>query len=571
MSKTLSLEKSLINGRDKVFKGRKKGQSLWLLAVTAVLFLGLFTLIFQVSDREKVDERFDDQSTESVSNAPDSINLRSESELAAKNTEQPSQLSDTEGKQIQNSKTSGSEPTEGEGEANQPELVISGTVLDDVGQLVPGAAVVARYSDNPADDAGTASNTSQKLTRFTDNLGSFEFENLDEGEYELKVTKGEEYGIGYQRVRAGMANAEVILQRTRPVLVYGQVVDKTGNPLAEVKIRALGRRLSNKSDVNGVYEILTVPVKAGQPPVLNFSLDGFKDNRQRVVTALSPETDQVQLDVQMEPESNAPKLALFGHVLGPNNEPATGVQVKLGSFKSKKRYSTTSNESGEFDFQEVESGDGYRLGVAPTDDYAVFESDVFSLGVEDAFHDISLKSAKFSDLSATVTDLSGQPLRGFSLWVGGTGKSSQTPVLVQTDSSGRIQLKQLRAGQIELKSRSQPWLKASGIFLGPGEHQHLEIPLDWGKNWLLGQVVDTQGQPVAGARVVLSWEKQFWEVTSGSSHEVMSDSEGFFAASNLGASVYTLMVEARGYISTRFQYRLDESNQELQVLLTQNG
>jgi hypothetical protein len=34
---------------------------------------------------------------------------------------------------------------------------------------------------------------------------------------------------------------------------------------------------------------------------------------------------------------------------------------------------------------------------------------------------------------------------------------------------------------------------------------------------------------------------------------------------------YTLMVEARGYISTRFQYRLDEGEQELRVLLTQNG
>ena len=542
-----------------------------LPAVTVVLLLGICVLFFQISNGEKTAESYAGQSNESASNSPGSNLLRNKSAPAENKTAQPSQLSDSEDRQIQNPGASDDEPTETEGEVNQPELMISGTVLDDVGQLVPGATVEARYSDIPADDAATSLTSSQQLTRLTDNLGGFEFENLDEGEYELTVTKGEEYGKGYQRVRAGMANAELILQRAQAVLVYGQVVDKFGKPLAEVKVRALGKRLSERSDSNGVYEILTTPVRAGQPPVLNFSLDGFKDNRHRIDTALRSETDQVQLDVQMEPESNAPKLALSGQILGPNNEPATGVQVKLGSFKSKKRYSTTSNESGEFDFQEVESGDGYRLGVAPTDDYAVFESDVFSLGVEDAFHDISLKSAKFSDLTATVTDLSGQPLRGFSLWVRGTGKSSQAPVLVQTDSSGRIELKQLRSGQIELKSRSQPWLKASGIVLSPGEHQHLDIPMDSGKNWLLGQVVDTQGQPVAGARVVLSWEKQFWEVTSGSSHEVMSDSEGFFAASNLGASVYTLMVEARGYISTRFQYRLDEGNQELQVLLTQNG
>ena len=31
------------------------------------------------------------------------------------------------------------------------------------------------------------------------------------------------------------------------------------------------------------------------------------------------------------------------------------------------------------------------------------------------------------------------------------------------------------------------------------------------------------------------------------------------------------MVEARGYILARFQYRLDEGEQELQVMLTKNG
>jgi hypothetical protein len=561
MGKTLLTEKSL-------FKGGKKDRSLWLLIVA--LLLGVGVLIFQISGGEEADESYVDQSTKSVSNPHDS-RILGDQNLVAQETTQPSRLSDSEDQQIQNPKTSGRESTKSEEEVKQPELMISGTVLDDVGQLVPGATVVARYSDSPADDAGTALTSSQQLTRLTNNLGSFEFENLDEGDYVLRVKKSDQYGPGYQRVRAGMANAELILQRFREVSVYGQVVDEIGEPLAEVKIRALGKHSSNKSDTNGIYEILTVPIKAGQPPVLDFSLEGFQDNRRRIDAALNPETDQVQLDVQMEPDSNAPKVALSGQVLGPISEPAVGVRVKLSSFKSKKRYSTTSNESGEFDFQEVESGNGYRLEVAPTNDYAAFESDVFSLGVEDALYDISLEPAEFSELTATITDLSGQPLRGFSLWALGIGKNAQSPVLVQTDSSGRIQLKQLRAGKIKLESRSRPWLKATEIVLDPGEHQHLEIPMDWGKNWLLGQVVDTQGQPVAGARVVLSWEERFWKVTSESRHEVMSDSEGFFAASNLGALEYTLMVKAQGYISTQLQYRLDEGDQELRVLLTQNG
>jgi cytoskeletal protein RodZ len=211
MSKALISEKSLFKGWKSFFKGRKKDRSLMLPAVTVVLLLGICVLFFQISNGEKTAESYAGQSSESVSNSPGSILLRNKSAPAEQKTAQPSQLSDAEDRQIQNPGTSDSEPTESEAEVNQPELMISGTVLDDVGQLVPGATVEARYSDIPADDAATSPTSSQQLIRLTDNLGGFEFGNLDEGEYELTVTKGEEYGKGYQRVRAGMANAEVIL------------------------------------------------------------------------------------------------------------------------------------------------------------------------------------------------------------------------------------------------------------------------------------------------------------------------------------------------------------------------
>jgi hypothetical protein len=129
-----------------------------------------------------------------------------------------------------------------------------------------------------------------------------------------------------------------------------------------------------------------------------------------------------------------------------------------------------------------------------------------------------------------------------------------------------LQLEELRAGKVELESRSLPLLQATELVLEPGRHHHVEIPLDWGDSWMLGQITNEKGEPVAGARVTVRWKRRFADVISQSYREATSDLEGFFAVSNLGARDYTLTVHAPGYSKKRLRHRIEQASPQLQAL-----
>lgn len=454
-------------------------------------------------------------------------------------------------------------------EEDIPGLAITGAVLDDSGQLLPGIRVTARPAAGPTMDPGQSQPGAPQV-EVTDTLGGFTFAELEEGEYELAVEETPHYRPVRTRVRAGVANAELMLQRIRSVRVYGTVSDEAGMALENVRIRALGGRRRAQSDPSGVYELLTEPVKARQAPVLEFSREGFQEQRVRVEAVLSAKSDEVLLDVQMEAESEGPKVGVSGQITGPQDELVGGASVWLSSLKSADYLRTSSDKLGNYRFGEVEVGDGYMLGVEPQEEYAAFESNRFTLGPDDLSYDVQLEDQGLSDLSGTVTDLQGAPLAGFTLWL--RSMSGRLPLVpIHTDGGGRFRLENIPAGEVKIQSRSEPWLEASGIVLEGGQTRHVDVPMDWGDRWLLGQVVDERGEPVPRARLVLSWTGTFWDVSSGSRREVMSDQQGYFAVSNLGAQAYTLTAQAPGYQSVRIEHRLGQSNGELRIRLSRFG
>ena len=184
---------------------------------------------------------------------------------------------------------------------------------------------------------------------------------------------------------------------------------------------------------------------------------------------------------------------------------------------------------------------------------------------------MTLEVTEFSDLSGIVTDLDGTPLSDFTLWARSMDMGRHPLMPVHTDGTGQFRLERVPSGAIKLESRSQPWLQATGIVLRPGQSHHVEVPLDWGKEWLLGQVVDDQGAPVARAQVVLRWTQSYLDVSSESRREVMTSLEGYFAVSNLNAEDYTVTVQAAGYESSRVQYRRGQGEQEMHITLQRSG
>ena len=562
---------------DQPAKSRRKGRRVpfVLLSIAVLALIGLGGLqVFGPGERGEPENDLSDQPSASVldemsSDAASALDKSRASAPEESSDSDPEAESDADESYVSN--TAGSEFAENSS-GEQKALSISGAVMDDTGNLLPGIPVLARPADRPVPgQAGTRTGAAE-LRRRTDQLGSFSFDNLLEGEYELSIAETEQYNAVKLLVRAGVANAELVLQRIRPVIVYGKITDDVGNLLEGVQVRALGSKLKVLSSTSGDYEILIEPSKAGQPPVLDFSLEGYQDARQRVEGVLGSEAPEVRLDVQLEWESNAPKVAVYGLVFGPGTEPVAGATVWLSSPEFNLFERTRSGSSGEYRFDGVRTGDAYTLGVDPRGKkYAVFRSESLSIGPTDFNYDVKLEATGFADLSGTLTDLSGAPLGDFTLWARNTDMARQKPITVRTDGAGQFRLEQIPSGSIKLESRSQPWLQVSGILLKPGDSRRVDVPLDWGRRWLLGQVVDDQGNPVSRAKVVLQWTRSFADLRSQSRREVMSDQGGYFALSNLDADQYSVSVRATGFAPSRIDHQMSGSEEELRVVLSRGN
>ncbi len=434
-----------------------------------------------------------------------------------------------------------------------PELSISGAVLDDRGNLLPGVVVEARAGGLPGQSRRQSGPPGGALSQVTDNLGSFVFQPLPEGEYQLSVEDTEEfYGTGL-RVRAGVANVELRVQRIREVRVYGHIIDEHGGALENVRVRSLGGSHASPSDIDGAYEIIVEPTKAGQAPALEFQHPDYRSQRQRVEAIVGSDSDAVRLDVEMEPTGE--EVALLGYVSGPQGEPVPDAEVWLSSAEPRNYLRTQSESGGEFEFERVELGDAYRLGVNPGPDYRKYVSDPFAVGPGITTHDVRLEAAGYGSISGRLVDPEGRALKRFSVWLRSQDSGGNyAPIPVTSDAGGNFEVEQAPAGTLRLESTSQPRLQAGGIELRPGEVRHVEVPLDWGERWMFGKVVDVNGNPIAGARVTLQWSRQHYDVASSSHRRTATDLEGFFTFSNLGARDYNITVQAPNFQTLRESY-----------------
>lgn len=449
-----------------------------------------------------------------------------------------------------------------------PALSISGSVLDDRGRLLPGITVTAQPAAIRGEPAAAGAGGGA-MSRVSDQNGMFTFEPLEEGEYDLTAVGGEQYQPAKQRVRAGVASAELRLQRLRSVRVHGVVSDTHGAPLDEVRVRALGDRVPVLTDTSGAYEITVDLVKAGEPPVLAFDRDQYRELRRRIESVLHSDADSVRLDVQLEPSEL--NVALTGRILGPDHEPVPGAKVWLSSPDPRDYQHTVSGAGGEYQFAEVEIGDAYRAGVEHGPDYEPYVSDPFPVGPADTVHDMQLKKAGDGWLTGQVVNPEGAPLEGFTLWLNHASGGGGAPLSFQTGAGGRFTVEEVTSGSLKIETRSQPHLQAGGITLLPGETKHVVVPLDWGSHWLFGQVVDQEGTPVAQARVVLQWNQRYPDVYSVSRREVSTDRLGYFSFSNLGAGDHVLTVMAPGFETARTVKDPRFTGDDMRIALQRQG
>ncbi len=432
------------------------------------------------------------------------------------------------------------EDADPDNENDEDGLSIAGTVFDDAGTPLPGIVVRLR-------GAG------RSVT--TDELGMFQIDQLETGEYVLSVIESDRHHGTRSSVMAGVEAADLHLQRKGRIEIYGRVVDFNGQPVADALVRVLGSRDQQTTDEAGTYVIFAELTRAGSQPVLDFTHADFRDVRKRVATDSADLFTPVRVDIEMDAEHE--RVPVMGWVSGPHGEAVIGARVNLSSQQPRAFHSTVSNEQGEFAFEDVEIGPRYRVRVDPGDEsYKRYLSDFFPVGPDGAIHEVELDSSGEAELSGMLLDLEGRPVADLTIWLSNTDVPNHQDIAIQTDRQGYFDPIPVPAGTIRLGTRSSPSLSASGIVLSPGEERAVQIPLDWGKNWLLGRVVDQHGEPVPRATVIAQWQQEFPDVRSTSRRQTLTDLEGYFNFANLAAPSYQLTVQAQGFQTRRTEVPL---------------
>ena len=424
-------------------------------------------------------------------------------------------------------------------------LSIAGSVLDDAGAPLPGVEV-------QVGDRGE--------TVITDALGMFLVRNLEAGAHMLSVSETARHHGARRSVPAGAQAADLHLQRKGRVEIAGRVMDTQGQPIAGARVSALGQREQSLSDSSGAYAFEAELLRANASPVLDFSHPDYRTTRRRIALNHADPFARISIDVQLESEHQ--KAEVNGWVNSRSGDAVTGARVELSSLQPPALHSTVSDRSGDFRFRQVELGASYTVRVIPPDDgHAHYRFDGLAIGPDGAFHEVVLEPSTEARLSGLLVDLEGQPLRDLPVWLRHSDVPGHPSLPIHVDSQGHFGPLRVPAGTLQLLTHADPQLQASGITLGSREAREVLVPLDWGKGWLLGRVIDERGMPLARASVVAQWQQQFPEARSASRRHTLTDLEGYFHFANLGAPEYQLTVQASGHLTHRSLARAGASDE----------
>jgi protocatechuate 3,4-dioxygenase beta subunit len=440
-----------------------------------------------------------------------------------------------------------------------PGLEISGTVLDGAGVPLPGIRVQGRaLAAYLADPGSTGTNA----------LGMFSFHSLEPGEYVLSVAESDEHHAATVQVRAGSIAVELYLQAKGEVEVQGLVEDEAGQPLPGVAVRLLGTG-ETRTGPDGNYHLAGPWGKAGQAPVVEFRHPEYLVKRQSVsVPSVRAGSQVVRLDVRLERREASATLG--GRLTGPAGESVASARVWLSSSSPPVHRQAITDSAGFFLMERLEPGGHFLLGVTPPEGYASWVSEPMAIVAGNNRRDIEVGRNDRGALFGAVIDPHGRPLANFALWARSITPAGQMAVPVVTDSVGQFWLPDVAVGTMQIETRSLPRLEARGIRIEARRDNQVIVPLDWGDQWLFGQVVDTNGRPLAGASVSLQWGVQYLDLYSTSVRQARSDIDGQFVFSNLGADHYALVARADGHVSARVQHvPVGPFSDEVKVVLEQ--
>ena len=422
------------------------------------------------------------------------------------------------------------------------EVVIAGWVQDEEGNPVSFIEVMAERLD---DSDGAAMVVENVQSIYSDFTGVFLFDNLEDGEYRVRLAPVAGIAPAETRVRAGTLNANLVVVVLRDVRVYGTVNSTDGAPIKDVNIIAAPTTRSTSTGSRGEYELDINWQGNDVVYTILFQHKGFRQQRIRISPAeLNDLIGDLQLDVSMEPLKRL--TTVTGRLTNTKGNPVGGETIYVLTPKMRTWYRAQSDARGNFLFDEVEPGEDHRLQIRPGSRYK--NKDINPLVVpDDGLNlDIVLEPIHEGELSGWMTDLDGNPVPGFSLTLFSITATAQS-VSVVGDQQGFFSVEGFPVGGALFRTNSYPVLMVQGIHVPREPEEPVTVILDTGRHVLQGRVIDGFGEPVAGSSITLDWAFRDNSLRSSSTRITTTDPNGNFFFTSLGPDLHAMQVSAEGF------------------------
>ena len=420
--------------------------------------------------------------------------------------------------------------------------VIGGRVQDEQGNPQSGIEVLA---ERVADPAGADAAAGDVQSSFTDSEGAFLFENLKDGEYEVRLAPLAGMVPAQAMVRGGALNVTLTVMWLRDIRVHGTVSSTDAEPIEGVHIIVGPTTRTAKSGSEGEYEIAISRQGDNVAYNIHFQHEGFEAQRIRLDTEdLDELTNDLRLDVSMEPLERLTSVS--GSLTDTEGRPVGGKMLHILTPQMQTKYSAESYESGYFLFEHVEPGEDYRLSIRPGSGYKNKDINPLVVPNRGLKLDVVLEPVDRGELSGFMIDLEGNMVRGFSLTLHSVIATGQS-VNVSSDQQGFFLVEDFPVGEALFRSGSYPVLMVQGLNVSPEPEQPIAVVLDTGRHVLQGWVMDGYGEPVAAASIKLDWSFRDQGLRSSSTRVTSSDRNGYFVFTELGFGAHKLQVSAAGF------------------------
>ncbi|MDA3935190.1 MAG: carboxypeptidase-like regulatory domain-containing protein [Gammaproteobacteria bacterium] len=412
---------------------------------------------------------------------------------------------------------------------------ISGRVMNEQGQPVASVSVLAKPQA-----AGTVRDG--EIEVISDAEGWFLFSDLPSGSYQLQA-RDFQYDVSSNAVAVstGTDLVDLMIAYPQELTILGSVTDQRGSPLRDVVIVVSpSEHEPVTSDGMGVFG-MRIFAKTDQSYSALFSKQGYRDQRIAISVNDWLETNEVVLNVSLVAERETESVT--GVLLSSSGDAIADEQLYLQ--RQQLKYRARSDNRGHFEFAEVEQGANYTLWVAPGSSYADYRQTGVNVpagglsGLE-----IVLQGKGLGQVQGQALDLQGQPLPNISFML----TVDRFTESVRTGGGGEFQAENVPTGRLRLGTSSQPRLSTSGALVVAGEMLEINPVFDVGTHQFIGTVHDVNGIPVAGARATLHWMLRAGGLLHESLRQALTDENGRFAFTGLGASAHTLTINAPGYL-----------------------